>query len=234
MTKKQTAYFKINEEEMEVENWETLSEDEIFELKENLLMTKYGVGGENINLFPNLIDPGQLNMEFNGEYIKRLPKRITQQTLKQFKGNGKVDIIRIDSLNKTHYIIILIPKITLEVDLWKITMNDNPPYTKYKTGEKIKTIKVPKSRYHITNIFTNGAKSINQAKRLSALFKLGDTNFKSLEQVKKGGRNNYILDINDTGEVIIKNGTNGPSYNTLDEIIGRRHSIDLNIMEFIG
>lgn len=228
------AYFGINKEELEVENWETLSEEEIFELKENLLSTKYGRGGEHLNLFPNLIDPGKINLEFNGEYIKRLPKNITQQSLKEFKGNGRIDIIKIDSLNHSHYLIILLPNKTIEVDIWKITMNDTPPYTKYKTGEKIKTIKVPKNRYHTTNIFSNGAKALNQAKRLSYLLKLGDTNFKLLEEAKKGNRNNYILDINDTGEMIIKNGYNGPSYNSLDELIKRKHTINLNILEYIG
>lgn len=228
------AYFGINKEELEVENWETLSEEEIFELKENLLSTKYGRGGEHLNLFPNLIDPGKINLEFNGEYIKQLPKRLNQQSLKEFKGNGRIDIIKIDSLNHSHYLIILLPNKTIEVDIWKITMNDIPPYTKYKAGEKIKTIKVPKSKYHICNIFSNGSKALNQAKKLSYIFQLGDTNFKLLEEVKKGNRNSYNLDLSENGEMIIRNGYNGPSYNSLDELIKRKHTINLNILEYLG
>lgn len=237
MTKKQKheAYFGINKEELEVENWETLSEEELFDLKEAILSTKYGRGGEHLNLFPNLIDPGKLNQKYNGEYIERLPKTISQQSLKEFQGNGKVEIFRIESLNHSHYLVLLLPEKTIEVDIWSLYMNDKPPYTKYKQGEKLKTIKVTKNRYHITNIFSNGSKAVNQARRLSHLFELGDTNFLSLERAKKGDRNYYILDINDTnGEVIIKNGINGPSYTSLDELVGRKHSLDLNIMEFLG
>lgn len=234
MTKKQEAYFELNNEEMEVEDWASLTEEEIFELKEAFLSTKYGTGGEHLNLFPNLVDPGKLNYEFNGEYIEKLPKTISQRNLKQFKGNGKIDIIKIDSLNHSHYLIILLPQKTIEIDLWAITMNDKPPYTKYREGKKLKTIKVTKSKYHISNIFSNGGKALNQAKRLSYLLGLGDTSIKSLEQVKKGNRNYYMMDIKETGEIILKNGYNGPSYNSLDELLGRRHTIDLNIMEFIG
>lgn len=236
MTKKQKheAYFGINKEELEVENWETLSEEELYELKENLLSTKYGRGGEHLNLFPNLIDPGKINREYNGEYLQKLPKTINQQSLKEFQGNGKVEIFRIESLNHSHYLVLLLPEKTIEVDIWSLTMNDQPPYTKYKGGNKIKTIKVPKNRYHITNLFSNGSKAVNQARRLSHLFGLGDTNFLSLERVKKGGRNNYNLDIDDTGGIILRNGINGPTYSSLDELVGRKHSLDLNIMEFLG
>lgn len=233
MTKNE-AYFGLNYEEVGIEDWANLTEEELYELKENLLLTRYGKGGENINLFPNLVDPGRLNTQFNGDYLKRLPKIIKQQTLREYKGNGKVDILRIDTLNKSHYIIILLPEKTLEVDIWQLKMNDSQPYTKYKEGKKIKSIKVTKNKYHITNIFTNGNKAINQAKRLSILFELGDTSFNSLTKVKEGGRNNYILDINETGKMILRNGLNGPIYSSLDEIIKRKHSIGLNIMEYIG
>lgn len=233
MTKQHKVYFDNEEIRKEIEDWTNLTEEELFELKENLLSTKYGRGGENINFFPNLIDPGRLNTQFNGEYIEKLPKRIIEQNLKEYKGNGKVDIIRIDTLNKSHYIIILIPEKTLEVDLWQLEMNNQPPYTQYKSGKKIKTIKVSRSKYHITNIFTNMNKAINQAKRISLLFKLGDTSFKSLERIKEG-RNNYTLDLIEDGKFIIRNGYNGPSYNSLDELLGRTHTIELNIMEFLG
>ena len=235
MTKKQEAFFGLNYEEVgiEVEDWANLTEEELYDLKENLLLTRYGKGGENINLFPNLIDPGKINTKYNGDYLKRLPKIIKEQTLREFKGNGKVDILRIDTLNKSHYIIILLPEKTLEVDIWQLKMNDSQPYTKYKEGKKIKSIKVTKNKYHITNIFTNGNKAINQAKRLSILFGLGDTSFKSLEMVKKG-KNTYNLDINEKGKMILRNGTNGKTYSSLDELVGRNHSINLNIMEFIG
>lgn len=234
MTKKQEVYFELNNEEMKVEDWTSLTEEELFELKEAFLTTRYGRGGEHLNLFPNLVDPGKINTKYNGDYLKKLPKSITQQSLREFKGNGKVEIFKIDSLNHSHYLVVLLPEKTLEVDIWSLHMNDIKPYTQYKSGEKLKTIKVTKNRYHITNIFSNGSKAVNQARRLSHLFELGDTSFKSLEMVKKGNRNYYQLDISENGKITLRNGINGPSYNTLDEIIGRKHSTELNIMEFIG
>lgn len=234
MTKKQEAFFELNNEEVGIEDWTTLTEDELFELKESILSTKFGIGGENINFFPNLIDPGKINIEFNKEYIERLPKKITEQSLREHKGNGRVDIIKVDTLNKSHYIIILLPERPLEIDIWQLKMNDSQPYTKYKEGKKIKSIKINKNKFHITNIFTNANKAINQAKKLSILFELGDTSFNSLKRVKEGGRNNYLLDIDDKGRIILKNGINGPIYSSLDELIGRKHSINLNIMEYIG
>lgn len=233
MTKKQEAFFGINKEELEVENWETLSEEELYELKESILSTRYGRGGEHLNLFPNLVDPGKLNYEFNGQYIEKLPGKITQQTLNNFKGNGMVDIIKINSLNHSHYLVVIIPQKTIEVDIWAIYMNTEKPYTKYMKGKKLKSVKINKNKYIITNIFSNWGKALNQAKRLSALFQLGDTSFNQLKQVKNG-RNNYILDFKETGEIILKNGYNGPSYNSIDEILGRKHILDLNIMEYIG
>lgn len=234
MTKEQKAFFGINKEELEVENWETLSEEELYELKEAILSTKYGRGGEHLNFFPTLIDPGKLNYEYNKEYIEKLPRSITQQSLKEFQGNGRIDIIRIDSLNHSHYLITILPEKTINIDLWTLYMNDKPPYTKYREGKKLRKIKITKNKYHICNIYSNGSKAINQARRLSYLFGMGDTNFLHLEQVKKGRRNIYQLDLSKEGKLIIRNGINGPIYNSLDELIGRKHTINLNILEYIG
>lgn len=234
MTKDHKAHFELNNEEMKVEDWASLTEEEIFELKEAILSTKYGRGGEHLNFFPTLIDPGKLNYEYNKEYIEKLPRSITQQSLKEFQGNGRIDIIRIDSLNHSHYLIIILPEKTINIDLWTLYMNDKPPYTKYREGKKLRKIKITKNKYHICNIYSNGSKAINQAKRLSYLFGLGDTSIKSLEQVKKGRRNIYQLDLSKEGKLIIRNGINGPIYNSLDELIKRNHTIDINIMEFLG
>lgn len=230
---------KEMEKELTLSNWTELTEEQQTSLKESLIKSTYGIGGEHFSTFPTLLD-NKINTWVETEYkISKLPKRVSESTFKEWKTNGEIKILPVEKDNKIYYLTILLPNKNTKIDVWELQKEDKKPYLEYTSHNKIQQLQFGKTHFHILNGYTNKNKAYNQAKALVKLFNLG-TDFQTLEQQKELQHNYLKLDItNGTWELkeISKN-THKPTGNTykgIGESLGKAQhkSITTNYMELL-
>lgn len=231
------------EQELTLEAWDTLTQEQREALKASLIKSKYGIGGEHLSTFPTTLD-NKINPWVEETYqISKLPSRVTETTFKDWEANGGVKIIPLEVGTTINYLVVLLPNKPLKMDIWTLQNGETKPYTKYTDWSKLdKQLTFNKGHYHITNIYTNKNKAFNQAKNLVKLFKLGQYNFKALENWKEVTKMDYYKkDLTPEGKIIIqKIGKNtgkptGKTWNTLEDLTGRKPhgQIGINYLEHI-
>lgn len=224
-----------------LEAWDTLTEDQQKTLKEALLKSKYGIGGEHFSTFPTLLD-NKVNEWVEETYkVSKLPRRVSEATFKKWEANGTLEILPLHKDNKTHYLLVLLPKKNLKMDVWELDKEDVKPYLKYTTNNKLGELTFTAKHFHILNGYTNKNKAFNQAKALVKLLELGKP-FQELEAEKELKTNQLELNINDKGQwELIEIGKNsmtptGKTFNGLEEYYGRKQhqKVPFNYIEHIG
>jgi hypothetical protein len=227
--------------ELTLTNWQELTQEQQETLKETLIKSKYGIGGEHFSTFPTLLD-NKINTWVEEKYqISKLPKRVQEQTFKTWEGNGSLKIIPLNKGTKTHYLITIKPNKNIKMDLWKLEKEDTKPYLKYTTAEQLTEVTLTKNHFHILNSYTNKNKAYNQAKALVKLFQLG-TDFQTLELQKELKTNYLQLELNGEGkwelQEIGKNNhkPTGKTWEGLEAYTGRKQhkSITINYLENIN
>lgn len=222
---------KMNEEEREelLLNWEELDEEEQFYLKEAILYNKYGTGGEYYSIIPNMENRKRENKELNEHF--NLPKVMRETLLEGTEKNGSILILPIDK-HKTIYTTILLPNKTIEITPFKLKHGTGKFKTQYTEITPLKNIRLTKSQYLVTNLYSNMNKSFTQGRTLSILYKLGGNDWDELEEQKKGNRMVLSMDI-EGGKTIYKK-SSGETFETLEEILKRKpHPIQKNIDKII-
>lgn len=237
---KENTQMEMEQKEINLEAWDTLTEEQQQQLKETLLKSKYGIGGEHFSTFPTLLD-NKINTWVEEKYqISKLPKRIGEKTFKEWKQNGEIKIIPLVKGEKIHYLITILPNKNLKMELWDLEKEGIKPYLKYIKYNSLGEITLTKNHFHILNGYTNKNKAFNQAKQLVKLFQLG-TDFKTLEGQKELKTNYLQLDIME-GQYILKeikatdHKPNGKTYQDLGDYLGRKQhqKIQFNYLENIG
>lgn len=237
---KENIQTETEQKEINLEAWDTLTEEQQQQLKESLLKSKYGIGGEHFSTFPTLLD-NKINTWVEEKYqISKLPKRLSEKTFKDWETNGTLQIIPLLKGEKIHYLITILPNKNLKMDLWDLEKEGTKPYLKYTKYNPLGEITLTKNHFHILNSYTNKNKAYNQAKALIKLFQLG-TNFKHLEQQKELKTNYLQLDIMD-GQYILKeikatdHKPNGKIYKDIGDYLGRKQhqKIQFNYLENIN
>src|SRR5690606_15455560 len=113
---------KVEEPTLEV--WNTLTEEQQTLLKESLLKSKYGIGGEHFSTFPTLLD-NKINTWVEETYhISKLPKRVQEKQFKDWESNGTLQILPLIKGEKVHYLILIKPNTDIQMDLWDLTKED--------------------------------------------------------------------------------------------------------------
>ena len=170
----------------EIKAWGTLDGDQRESLKDKLLKSKFGKGGENFSIFPTLLD-NKINPWVEEEFkISKLPKRVTPSQYTEWEENGHLQILPMEfgEHGKVHYMVILLPRKEMEIPLYNLSKaGDNT--LEYTTREPLGVHKVTNLNYLILNIYTNKNKAYNQGKALTKLLKLG-TLPQQLEKEKNG------------------------------------------------
>lgn len=213
-------------EQVTLEAWDTLNEEQQALLKESLLKSKYGIGGEHFSTFPTLLD-NKINTWVEEEYsVSKLPKRITEATFKAWEAKGTLQILPLLKGEKIHYLVVLLPNKNVKLQLWQLDKEAEKPYLKYTTHNPLGELQFTNQHFHILNSYTNKNKAYNQAKQLVKLLQLG-TDFKELEQQKELRVDHLQLDIEDGKQVLKKLGKNGgkytgKQYQSIGEYLGRK------------
>lgn len=233
---------EVKEIEVTLDNWTELTDDQKETLKASLIKSKYGIGGEHLSTFPTTMD-SKINEWVEKEYnLSKLPKRLTEQTFKEWTDNGTVQIIPLEVGNTINYLVVLLPNKNLKMDIWTLENGMEKPYTKYTAHAKLdKQLTFTQKHFHITNIYTNKNKAYNQSKNLIKLFQLGGNNFKTLEQQKELQSNYIKKELTADGKIqLLEIGKNtgqptGKTWNNLEEYLGRnKHkSITVEYLEHI-
>lgn len=228
-------------DQMTLEAWDTLNEDQQKLLKESLLKSKYGIGGEQFSTFPTLLTDSKTNVWVAEKYqTAKLPKRVTEQTFKTWEANGTLQILPLVKGERVHYLTIIKPNKDLQMDLWELDKTDIKPYQEYTTKNLLGQMTIGKSNFHILNSYTNKNKAYNQSKLLVKLFQLG-TDFKQLEMEKDLKQNYLQLDITN-GQYILKeikytdHKPNGKTFQSLGDYLGREQpkEVQFNYLENIN
>ena len=230
---------KSEEKELTLTNWMELTEEQQSTLKESLLKSSYGIGGEHFSSFPTLLD-NKINTWVEQTYnISKLPNRVQEQTFKTWKENGELKILPIIKSNKVYYLTILLPNKEMEMDIYQLEKADTKPYLQYTTHNSLGTVKMGGNNFHILNGYTNKNKAYNQGKALVKLLNLG-TDFPTLEKQKELQTNHLELIINNGEWVLQENGGNtgkatGNTYNNIGDYLGRTQHKDIhtNYMELL-
>lgn len=223
-------------------NWEEKTQEQKEFTKEQLIYkSQYGKGGEHFSNFPTIISQDKEHNPFIMDYHKGLPKKVTAQQLTEWdKTNGHIQIIPILKGKKTSYIITLNPIKPLKVEN-HLLLKESEHTLKYTTHTINNNLTLTNKHYHITNIYTNTSKTINQTKLLSKLFKLGlhgYTDYKPFTESLKNGQytNTLEMDISKEGKIIFKeilknsNNYTGKIYNHIGELLGReQHPFHKNL-----
>lgn len=230
---KENTQMEMEQKEINLEAWDTLTEDQQKLLKESLLKSKYGIGGEHFSTFPTLLTDSKTNTWVAEKYqTAKLPKRVSEQTFKAWNKNGTLQILPLVKGEKVHYLTIIKPNKNIKMDLWELDKTDIKPYQEYTTKNLLGQITLTKNNYHILNSYTNKNKAYNQSKLLVKLFQLG-TNFKQLEREKDLNQNYLQLDIMD-GKYILReikytdHKPNGKIFNSIGEYLGREQPKEIN------
>lgn len=229
-------------------NWEEKTQEEKdFSTEQLIYKSQYGKGGEHFSNFPTIISQDKEHNPFIMEYHKGLPNKVTAQQLQEWeKTNGNIIIIPILKGKKTSYIITLNPIKPLQVENY-ILLKESEHTLKYTTHTINNTLTLTNKHYHITNIYTNTSKTINQTKLLSKLWKLGLNGYKDYkpfsESLKNGQYTNTLeMGISQDGKIIYKeiqknsNNYTGKIYNHIGELLGREqhsHHKNLDIYKLI-
>lgn len=233
----QTEQTEINPS---LEAWESLTTEQQTTLKESLLKSKYGIGGEHFSTFPTLLD-NKINIWVEEKYqISKLPKRVTEITFKTWGINGTLQILPLQKGEKIHYLILILPNKNIKLDLWELDKEDSKPYLQYTTNKHIGEITLGKNHFHILNSYTNKNKAYNQSKQLTKLFQLG-TDFKTLEGQKELHTNYLKLDITDGKYILQEISKNthkptGKTFQSIGEYINKKqhNNIKFNYLENIN
>lgn len=227
-------------EALTLENWETLTQEQKLTLKNSILKTKYGTGGENIGLFPTLLGAKTTNPFIIGEYGERVEATVRQNNLNNYKDNGSIKLLPLEIGDKTHYLLIILPNKPLNMDIWEL-YTEAKPYTKYTKYSKIGKITVNEGEYIISNIYSNKNKTWNNGKRLANLFRLF-YNIKETESIKDLKPGNYYLkkDITENGKITYREySTNshkptGKSFSSIGEYLQRKlPTEDLDLLTYL-
>lgn len=228
------------EQELTLEAWDTLNEEQQKLLKESLLKSKYGIGGEHFSTFPTLLD-NKINTWVEEKYqISKLPKRVQAGTFKEWEANGQLKIIPLMKGERIHYLVTLIPNKNIKMEMWELQKEDMKPYLEYTTHNSLGDITLTNKHFHILNGYTNKNKAYNQAKQLVKLFKLG-TDFQTLEAQKELMENYLKLEIKD-GQFILQeiskntHNPNGKTYQSIGDFLGRNQhkKVTFNYLENIN
>ena len=218
-------------EELSLGNWKTLTAEQRDTLKETLIKSVYGIGGEHLSTFPTLLD-NKINPWVEQEYkISLLPKRVQEQTFTEWAGNGEIKILPLEKGKHIQYLILFLPNKEITLDLWELEKEDKKPFLQYTKHNKAGQITLGKNHFHILNIYSNKNKAFNQAKQLTKLFQYTGTK-DTLEAQKELQLGYLSMDIQD-GEQVLREYTKamnvGGTYTTLGEYLGREQHQDITI-----
>lgn len=231
---------KPEEQPITLEAWDTLNEDQQKLLKESLLKSKYGIGGEHFSTFPTLLD-NKINTWVEEKYqVSKLPKRVQEGTFNSWKANGELKIIPLLKGERVHYLITILPNKPMQLDTWELQKEDIKPYLEYTTHNLLGQLSLQPNNFHILNGYTNKNKAFNQAKHLVKLFQLG-TDFQTLEAQKELQTNHLKMEIQD-GKIILQEISKntykptGKTFTSIGEYLGREQHKDntFNYLENIN
>lgn len=220
------------EPEITLSEWTELTPEQQQTLKTALLKSTYGLGGEHFSSFPTLLTDSTTNTWVTEKYqTKKLPKRLTEQTFRNWKINGELKILPILKGEKVYYQTILLPNKDIKMDLWELEKELIKPFQNYTTKNMVGTITLGNTHFHLLNSYTNKNKAYNQSKLLVKLFQLG-TPFTELEQQKELQQNYLQLDITN-GEWELKeiskntHKPTGKAFKDIGEYLGREQHKDI-------
>lgn len=221
-----------------LENWEQLTEEQQHSLKQAILKSKYGQGGEHYSIFPTLMDT-EINTWLTGEYgqYKKIKSNKTIQS--QWKEDGTISILPLEIGKHIQYLVIIQPKKEIKMDIWQLVNGLSQPYTQYTEYNKEATLTIQAGEYIITNIYSNKNKAYSQGKLLSKLFHINGEQLEEQKELKA----NYLRKDLDGGKVIFREiGKNnhtptGKTFTSLSEYLGTTQSQGMgtiNPLEYIN